>query len=253
MPSPHVARVDAVVLRRSDFGEADRIVTLYTREVGKLRAVAKGVRRTTSRLGGHLELFTRSRALLAKGRDLDIVTQAETIQSYIGLRDDLWRAAFACYVAELVDRFTLDRSPDPVVYDLLVTTLGRIAESQSPELAVRFYEVQLLGFLGYRPQLHRCVRCEELLGPTANFFSAPAGGVLCLACGQLDPAARGLTTNAFKVLRLLQSGDYATTARLRMDEPLRRELEQALKGYSEYVLERQVRSAEYMSALRSGA
>jgi DNA repair protein RecO (recombination protein O) len=242
---------EAVVLRRSDLGEADRVVTLYTLEHGKLRAVAKGVRRTTSRLGGHLELFTRAKVLVAKGRDLDIVTQAETIDAYVGLRDDLWRAAYACYVAELLDRLLQDHSPDPGSYGLLLATLGRVASDRSPELAVRFFEMHLLGLLGYRPQLYRCVRCDELLGPTANFFSAAAGGVLCLACGQADASARGITTNAFKVLRLIQSGDYATTSRLHVSEPLRRELEQILKGYSEFILEREVRSAALLDSLRA--
>ena len=248
---PHVYHAEAVVLRRSDLGEADRIVTLYTPQIGKLRAVAKGIRRPTSRLGGHLELFTRSQVLLARGRDLDIVTQAETVDSFIGLRDDLWRAASACYAAELLDRLTVEHNPDPAAYQLLVATLGRIAADRNPELAVCFYEVQLLGYLGYRPQLHHCVHCRELLGPSANFFSSAAGGVLCLACGQADPSARGLTTNAFKLLRLFQSGDYATTARLRVDEPLRRELEHVLRGYAEHILEREVKSAGLLDTLRT--
>ncbi len=253
MAPPRVYHADAIILRRTDLGEADRIVTLYTPQIGKLRAVAKGVRRPTSRLGGHLELFTHSRVLLAKGRDLDVVTQAETVDSFIGLRGDLWRAACACYAAELLDRLTVDHSPDPAAYDLLVATLRRVAEDRDPELAVCFYQIQLLGYLGYRPQLRNCVHCGELLGPSGNFFSPVAGGVLCLACGQADPTARGLTTNAFKLLRLFQSGDYATTARVRLDEPLRRELEHVLKGYAEHILERQVKSAELLDALRVAA
>ena len=253
MPSPRISQTEAVVLRRSDLGEADRIVTLYTPQLGKLRAVAKGIRRPTSRLGGHLELFTHSRVLLAKGRDLDIITQAETIHSFIGLRDDLWRAALACYAAELLDRLTVERNPDLAVYDLLVATLGRIAGDRNPELALRFYEVQLLGCLGYQPQLHHCVHCGKLLGPDANFFSSADGGVLCLDCGQADPSARGLTANGFKLLRLFQSGDYATTARLRVDEPLRRELENVLKGYAEHILERKVKSASLLDTLRTAS
>ena len=246
-----VYNVEGVVLRRTDLGEADRIVTLYTPQIGKLRAVAKGVRRPTSRLGGHLELFTHSRLLLARGRELDIITQAETVHSFIGLRDDLWRAALACYAAELVDRLTQEHSPDAAAFELLLQTLGRIAESRAPELAVRFCVVQLLGHMGYRPQLVACVNCGELLGPTSNFFSAAAGGVLCLACGQSDAGARGLSTSAFKLLRLFQAGDWATTARLRIGEGLRRELDRVLEGYVEHVLEREVKSGRLLEALRA--
>jgi DNA repair protein RecO (recombination protein O) len=250
-PATRVFQADALVLRRSDLGEADRIITLLTREHGKLRAVAKGIRRPTSKLGGHLELFTHSRLLLARGQNLAIITQAETSQSFIGLRDDVFRATFACYAAELLDRLLVEHSADPEAFDLVILALTRIAADLQPEVATRLFELQLLGHLGYRPQLHRCASCEVALGPVGNAFSAPAGGVLCPDCSRLDATARPLTTNAFKVLRLLQSGDYATATRLRIDEPLRRETERILVGYSEYTIERRVKSAEFLNLLRA--
>jgi DNA repair protein RecO (recombination protein O) len=167
------------------------------------------------------------------------------------LRDDIFRATFACFVAELLDRLVVDLSPDPGAFSLLFSTLGRIATDRQPEIAVRYFEMQLLGHLGYRPQLHDCVRCRTPLPPAGNFFSAPAGGVLCFECGQSDPGARALTTNAFKILRLLQAGDYTTAARLRLDEPLRDELERALLGYAEHTIERRVKSAELLTSLRA--
>ena len=249
--SSRIYQANAVVLRRSDLGEADRIVTVFSREHGKLRAVAKGIRRPTSKLGGHLELFTHSRLLLARGQTLDIVTQAETSHSFIGLRDDIFRATFACYSAELLDRLTVDRSPDPEAFDLFLAGLARIADDRQPEMATRLFEIQLLGHLGYRPQLQRCACCHIELGPIANSFSAPAGGVLCPGCAELDPRSRQLSTNAFKVLRLLQSNDYRTATRLHLDEPLRRETERVLVDYSEYIVERRVKSAEFLNSLRA--
>jgi DNA repair protein RecO (recombination protein O) len=250
-PASRVFQADALVLRRSDLGEADRIVTLFTREHGKLRAVAKGIRRPTSKLGGHLELFTHSRLLLARGQNLAIITQAETSQSFIGLRDDVFRATFACYSAELIDRLLVENSADPEAFDLLVLALARISTDRQPEIATRLFELQLLGHLGYRPQLHRCASCEATLRPDGNAFSAPAGGVLCPDCLQFDPGARPLSTNAFKVLRLIQSDDYATAARLQLDEPLRRETERIFVGYSEHIIERRVKSAEFLNLLRA--
>jgi hypothetical protein len=88
-------------LRRQDFGEADRVVTLYSPRLGKFRAIAKGVRRPKSRLGGNVELFTHVNVLVAQGRNLDVITQAEAVRTYRHLRDDLWKAAYACYAAEL--------------------------------------------------------------------------------------------------------------------------------------------------------
>src|SRR5210317_1455264 len=101
-------RTEAIVLRRTDFGEADRLLTLYSREHGKIKGIAKGARKPQSRKTGHVELFMRSRFFLAKGRDLDIITQAEAIDSYVALRSDLVRTTYASYAVELLDRFTVE-------------------------------------------------------------------------------------------------------------------------------------------------
>ncbi|MGZ3680946.1 MAG: DNA repair protein RecO, partial [Ktedonobacterales bacterium] len=118
-----VYSTEAIVLRRTNFGEADRILTLFTPSYGKVRAIAKGVRRTTSRLSGHLEPCTRTQLLLATGRDLDIITQAEGRERLDHLRDHHWHATGAWYVAELVDRFLEDADPHPRLYQHFTRTL----------------------------------------------------------------------------------------------------------------------------------
>jgi len=246
---PRLLRTEAIVIKRVDFGEADKILTLYTPYMGKLRAVAKGVRRPTSKLGGHVELLTHSQMLLARGRNLDIVTQSETRHSFIDLRGDLQRTGYACYVAELLDRLTADQVENQPVFALLLETLQRLDEGRGPEMAVHLFEMQLLGYLGYRPQLHRCVQCDAALGPTANFFSAVAGGALCYDCGRAQPTARALTVNGFKVLRLLQASDYGTASRLRIDAPLQRELEGILRSQVNYILEGELKSVAVLRSL----
>ncbi len=126
MPRPRVYSTEGFTLRRTDFGEADRILTLFTPTYGKIRAIAKGVRKTKSRLAGHLEPFTRTQLLLATGRDLDIVTQAEGRERFERLPTDFWSATAAWYVAELVDRFLEDADPHPRLYALFVETLRRL-------------------------------------------------------------------------------------------------------------------------------
>ena len=114
---------EAIILRRTDFGEADRILTLMTPTLGKLRVIAKGVRKITSRKAGHVELFTRARLLLAHGRTFDIVSQAETVDAYRPLREDLLRGSYAHYLSELIDAFAQEGSEDQALYDLLVNGL----------------------------------------------------------------------------------------------------------------------------------
>src|SRR5579875_2374665 len=125
--APRLIRTEGVVLRRHDLGEVDRIVTLYTAHHGKLRAVAKGIRRPTSKLGGHLELFTHSQILLARGRNLDVITQVDTLDPFIGLRENLWRASQAYCAAELIDRLTEDHAENQPLFRLLISTFERVA------------------------------------------------------------------------------------------------------------------------------
>src|SRR5512144_1395276 len=119
MANERTIRVDAVVLRHSDWGEADRLLSLYTCEQGKLRAVAKGARKLRSRKAGHLEPFTRVVLMLARGRDMWIVTQAETVDAYLPVREDLMRTAYAAYIIELLDRFTYEEGENRPLYNLL--------------------------------------------------------------------------------------------------------------------------------------
>ena len=170
-----VYRTEVVVLRRVDLGEADRILTLYTPQYGKLRAVAKGVRRPVSKLGGHLELFTRARVMLARGRNLDVLTAAETTDPFRGLRDEgpeaLERIGVAYYLAELLDRFAEEGIENRAIWDLLVGALRDLSDGVPPELVARGYELHLLILSGYRPELERCVSCDQPLRPETNAYS----------------------------------------------------------------------------------
>ena len=250
MSSPYLLRADAVVLRRHDLGEADRIVTVFTAQHGKVRAVAKGVRRPTSKLGGHLELFIHSQIVLARGRNLDVITQAETVSSFLGLREDLWRASHAYYVAELLDRMTEDRAENLPLFRLLLATLDRVSSARRPDQAVRFFEMQVLGLLGYRPELRHCVQCRRDLDPERVAFSSADGGVVCPECRPRCPGAKDISANAVKILRLYQTADWETTSRLRIGDDLTGTLEQCLREYLHYVVETQLKSAAFVASLR---
>ena len=251
MRSLRLYRTDAIVLRRSDFGEADRLTTVYTPHLGKLRLLAKGVRRPVSKMAGHLELFTHARLLIAKGRSLDLITQCETIDCFLPLREDLLRTTYAHYSVELLDRLTPEHLEDHPLFSNLLNTLRRLSADRQPEVAVRLYEISLLDHLGYRPQLLHCAQCRVRVEPVVNRFSARAGGVLCPACGSADPGSAPLSVNALKVLRVLQSGDYQLASQLRLDEPLRREIEGHLITTLHYLLEREINSTAFLNRLRA--
>ncbi|HEX5503313.1 MAG TPA: DNA repair protein RecO [Thermomicrobiales bacterium] len=251
-----VYRSEAVVLRRLDFGEADRILTLYTPGSGKLRAVAKGVRKPASKLGGHLELFTRVKLLLARGRNLDVITGAETLDPYRGLReeggdgDTLERLGAAFYLAELLDRFAEEGIENRAVWDLLTHDLRALSDGVDPVIATRHFELRLLGYLGYRPNLTTCASCDRPLEPIANAYSHDAGGVLCPDCRAHDPLAEPLSVNALKLLRLLERDAPAAVARLRIGPDVLAEVEGILRLSIRHIAERDLASPAVLRSLR---
>lgn len=249
--SPRVYRTEGIVLKGYDYGEADRILTLYTPQLGKLRAIAKGVRRTKSRKAGHLDLFTRTNLLVARGRQLDIVTQAETVESFAPMRTDLVRLSYAHYVAELVDAFTVEQLANYPAYATTVAALRRIAMAADPALSVRSFEVQLLGLMGYRPQLHRCLGCDTAIEPVSNRFSPKMGGILCPSCASEDQAARPISVQALKVLRNLQTNESAMLQLPEIPVEVGQEVEARLQEYIEYRLEKGPRSVRFLDQLRT--
>jgi DNA repair protein RecO (recombination protein O) len=249
MPRPRVYKTQAIVLRQRKLGEADKIVTLYCSHMGRLDAVAKGVRRTKSRLAGHLEPLTLGTYLIAEGRNLDIVTQAETVEGYPALRGDLERLGRGIYCAELIDRLTPERSEGNPIFRLLQETLAILDTEESIDLAVRRFELKLLEQLGYRPSLETCAVCDCRLEPIDNFWSAEAGGAVCPACADDTLRLLPLSLNALKVLRLLNRAGFADAARVRLSPGLYAEVEACLHIQVEYVLEREVRSARFLDSL----
>jgi DNA repair protein RecO (recombination protein O) len=252
MAKSRTLRVEAVVLRHSDWGEADRMLVLYTREAGKLRAIAKGARRLRSRKAGHLEPFTRVALLLARGRDLWIVTQAQTVEAYLALREDLLRTGYAAYVMELLDRFTYEEAENPSLYNLLHTTLARVDSEPDAYLAVRYYELRLLDQLGFRPELSHCTLCRRAIQPLDQFFSAGLGGVVCPDCvGRPNAAgARPVSMTVLKYLRHLQRSTYPAVQRAGIPLPVRSELETLLQFYQTYLLERGLNTPAFLREVR---
>ena len=255
MPRERTYRTEAIVIRRSDFGEADRLLTLFSADRGKVRAIGKGARKPQSRKTGHVELFMRSKFLIAEGRDLDIVTQAEMVEAYPALRGDLVRATYASYIVELLDRFTVDDDPHADIYALLAAALGWLAESPADELLLpaRYYELRLLSLTGFQPRLFNCLHCGEPIREQDQFFSVDLGGLLCPNCAATDARARPVSAAAIKVMRYLQTHHWDAARQLRLRPAVLHEIERTLHDYLTHILERELKSADFLHRLRREA
>ena len=244
-------RVDAVVLRHSDSGEADRLLTLYTRQLGKTRAIAKGARKIASRKAGHVEPFTHVRLQLAKGRDALIVTQADTVDAYLSLRDDLILTSHAAYILELLDRFTYeDETENASIFRLLTESLTRLASKLDPWLVIRYYEIRLLDHLGFRPQLIDCANCGREIQAEDQFFSFRAGGVICPRCANKVSHLQTISLDTLKYLRHFQRSSFADASRAKPLPKTQTETETLMQGYFTYLLERELNTPGFLKKVR---
>lgn len=252
MPSTsHSYRVEAVILRHMDWGEADRILTLFTLQKGKLRAIAKGVRKPKSRKAGHLEPVSRVTLQLAKGRDLEIITQAETVEPYLEIKSDLTKLGYATYLIELTDRFTYDEGENAGLYHLLVEGLNHIRDESNLFVPIRYFELHLLDLVGYRPELLRCVVCRKEIQPEDQYFSIEKGGVLCPSCGRNEPDSQPITMLALKYLRHLQRSGYAEASRISPTPGTQREMENLLYADLKHYLSSGLRSVEFIRKMKN--
>ena len=240
-------QVEALVLHQQDYAEADRILTLLTPQ-GKLRAVAKGIRRPTSHRVGHLDLFMRVGLQLAKGRNLDIITQAECLESFEGLGGDVLRFTYVCYVCELLDYMTQEEEQH-AIYDLAIGTLRRLNTEADLALWVRYFELTLLRYAGYQPELYHCVRCGNDITAVVNYLSLDQGGLLCPNC--VIPQARQVSIHAQKLMRFLQRCPARDVGRLSVEQATRIEAEELMLDYIQHVLEREIKSAVMLQRVRT--
>jgi DNA repair protein RecO (recombination protein O) len=255
VPGSRLYITDAIVLSRFDYGEADRILTLVSPTYGKFKAIAKGIRRPTSRLGGSLEPLAELRLQLARGRTFDVVTQVAVGHAWLRLRDSLESAATAWYLAELADRSLEERheAAGAGIYALLKRAYELLDAGMQPARVARWYEMHLADELGVRPEVDRCVECDRMLEADERFrWVPPVGGVVCARCPGPPFERAGLTLDGLKLLKAYQRLDVEALAALHLPSTVEREVEQAMRDFLRVTLERDPRSLEFLDEVRRG-
>jgi DNA repair protein RecO (recombination protein O) len=240
--------VDALIIRARDFGEADKILTLYTREYGKIQAIAKGVRKPVSRLRGGVQMFAHSKLLLYRGRSLATVSQAENIESFGSLQEDLVKLVYASYLAELLDIAVPEREPNERLFLTTLLAFGLLL-GEDPELVCRMYEIRLLYLLGYHPHLAHCMVCRRGLGAGAFFLDPERGGIVCAECSGRRSLEGSISSGTILTMQKLLTIEPRQTFRLKISPGQRGELEKALESYLEYHLDKAVKAKKILKAL----
>jgi DNA repair protein RecO (recombination protein O) len=243
-------RCEGLILKRIDVGEADRIVTILTPN-GKIIATARGVRKTQSKLSGHLELLSHCQLQLAVGKQRDVLTQSIAIERFEQLQQQLVRMAAGYYVAELTDTLLADEDAAAQVYELCLAVLRTLCSSATVEMALHWYTMQLCDAVGYRPQLVDCAVCDSTLDQQANLWSAVQGGMLCPNCARSDIQATRVSLAVFKVLRLVQRESLAYVIGLEVPAEVHATVFIILRRWVMRHSERAIRSAQFLDDVRS--
>lgn len=228
-------------MRRTNLGEADRILTILTEKFGKIRAVAKGVRKTLSHLAGHLEPFCIADFLIAEGRNLDIITGAEVEKCHLSLRSRLETTQTAYYLAEIIDRMMGEREKHPEIYELLDETLEHLNAAPG-KLLIAYFELNFLASTGFYPELEKCVRCGHKLSDDKNHFDFEAGGVVCEKCNH----GRDISNDAIKALRLFLKHRLSTIQKIKTNKKLVQEISAITSDYLRHINQKEFKSRRFI-------
>ena len=264
-----VYRTHAIVLRRRDYGDADRVLTIFTPERGRIEVIAKGVRKTSSRKAGHLEPFAHTSLQLAEARTWDIVTEAVTVEAFRHLREDLDAISRAGYIAELVEAFGDGEDDHRLLWELSTGALRNLDEMSSGaqpadrNVHLAWFMLHLLSVTGFQPQFFFCLGCDEEIQPVTNFLNLQEGGVYCPNCAAQMGAESGdarsglahgleaIEPEILKVLRYLQRQPWSEAGRLTVRPNNMRRVENILHRYTILVLEKQLRSVDFLRRMQN--
>ncbi|MFQ6040180.1 MAG: DNA repair protein RecO [Candidatus Poribacteria bacterium] len=253
-----VQTTEAIVIKSQSLGEVDKIICFYTSDFGKVRAVAKGIKRPKNRYGGSLDLLNYGALVFffRPHKDLQIINSFDILDSFNTLKDDLTKTAYAFYIAELLDTTGAEGKVNNAAFQLTLQALSSMNDINHPELLVHAYSLQLLKLMGFRPQLQTCVGCSgDISGnnPLTPFikretfrFSPMLGGMLCSKCFYKDASALSISPGAYELMKRMQTIDLALVKRFSASDTVKHELKKNLSKFISFQLERQFKSLEFI-------
>ncbi len=245
---------EAIALRSHKLGEADKIITLLTREHGKKRAVAKGLRRTKSKFGGRLEPCTHLQLELYRGRNLDIITGAEIIDPHVPLRENHHKYICAQSMLEMMDKSLHDDQQVDNAFQALSASLSAMeGEVYSYELMLAAFELKLCALVGYRPHLDHCISCGTEMAGRPAVLRLSEGGIYCPACSGPASSSVSLDPEMLEMVRRILRTSMADVGRIRIENLAARKLMRLSFSFSEYHLDRPIKSHRILEDYRFGA
>jgi DNA repair protein RecO (recombination protein O) len=224
-------KCEGIVIRRTDYGESNKIITLYTREMGKVGVMARGAKKPNSRLSAVTQLFYYGYFVFQESSGLGSLQQGETVNSMRSIREDIFATAYASYIVELLDKSVEDKKTNPYLFELLYQTLNYINEGYDGEVLRFIFEMKMLQVNGLNPVLDRCAVCGHTEGEFA--FSLREGGFICHRCWGKDPYHYKISPATVKLLRLFYYFDLSRLGNISIKAETKKELQKVIDAYYE--------------------
>lgn len=237
-----------IVLKGTNFGEADKILTILTERLGKVKAIAKGVRKMKSHLAGSLEPFMLVDLQLHEGRTFHIVTGARIKNDFPEIHTDLGKIAKAFFLGELVDKFVAENHPVPDIFELLKQALAFL-EYNNRDLTIRAFELKIIEAAGFNPELFECVHCKENISAGENFWDDVEGGVICGGCQAKIHHGKEIDDETIKLFRFIVQNEYKKINLLKLNPKTEMEAENILSEYIRNILEKDLKSQRFLKMI----
>lgn len=238
-------KTKGIVIKRMNYGEADRILTILTRDHGKIKAIAKGSRKILSKLGGSLEPFCLTDFIFHEGRNFYIVTSAIVIKHFEKIHCDIDKTAKAFYIGELLDKFLEEKQNHPEVFELFAKYLENLESADDPIL-IPVFSAKILEAVGFKPVTSECLHCRNKLVPEQNFWDDIEGGVICQKCHDKFGHGEKISNDVIKILRLVFSPEFKFGSKININDKYKNQTAAVLESYIEGVLERELKSKKFL-------
>jgi DNA repair protein RecO (recombination protein O) len=240
-------KVEGIVVRSMDYGEGHKIISVYTREAGKMSVMARGAKKLKSRHGAITQLFTYGQFVIYKGGQMGTLNAGEIIDAHIKLREDLMKGAYAAYIAELYEKLTGESEPNAMLFEQLLAAFKSLEEGKEPSTIAHIIEMKMLGLSGYLPELSECVSCGQTEGEMA--LSPGNGGLLCRVCRARDPYSILISPGTLKLLRLFRQVDLRRLGQVDIKPLTKTQLKQSMRALMDTYLDVRLKSRNFLDQM----
>jgi len=244
---------EGIILKHKDFREADRVITIYSKDYGKIEAITKGSRKIKSKLAGSLEPFCLVNLNIVKGRNFNTVISSEIIKNYRNIKNNFEKIVLANYFTEIIDSLTKVHHHDPKLFNF-INSIFEILDSENKMVGrkifiIWFFIWRFLSLLGYKPELRQCLKCRKNIKPNNNFFSFDQGGVICSSCNKLIKNKIPISDDTIKILRIILERDLKHLVLIKINKNIICEINKLTDLFLKYHLDKEIKAEGYLSII----